>query len=99
MRETPMRKANVVCFGPQIVEMMVRAVEAVRERLRRATGALENAKVDYAVVGGNAVMAWVASKDLAAIRFTQDVDLLLRKSDLDAAAAALSPVGFIPNET
>jgi len=92
-----MSSPQVVVFGPAILERIVQAVEAVRERLRRATAALENAKVNYAVVGGNAVMAWVASKDKAAIRFTPDVDLLLRKSDMGAAAAALATVGFIQN--
>jgi hypothetical protein len=39
---------------------MVRAAEKVRERLRRAAGALEAAAIPYAVIGGNAVAAWVA---------------------------------------
>jgi hypothetical protein len=76
-------------------ERMVRAVERVRERLLRATAALEKAGVPYAVVGGNAVASWVSTVDEAAVRNTQDVDLLLRRSDLDAAAAALAPAGFI----
>jgi hypothetical protein len=67
---------------------MVRAVEKVRERLLRATSALENAGVPYAVVGGNAVASWISGVDEAAVRNTQDVDLLLRRSDLDAAATA-----------
>ena len=33
--------------------------------------------------------------DEAAVRNTQDVDLLLRRADLDAAAVALVPVGFV----
>jgi hypothetical protein len=74
---------------------MVRAVELVRERLLRATAALEAAGVPYAVIGGNAVAAWVATVDAAAVRNTQDVDVLLRRADLDAAAAALATVGFI----
>src|SRR5580658_2544929 len=78
-----------------ILERMVRAVEKVKERLLRATAALEKAGVPYAVVGGNAVATWVASVDGADVRNTQDVDLLLRRSDLDAAAAALAPAGFV----
>ena len=38
---------------------------------------------------------WVTRVDAAAVRFTQDVDLLLRRADLDAAAAALAPAGFV----
>jgi hypothetical protein len=74
---------------------MVLAVERVRERLLRASGALEAAGVPYAVAGGNAVASWVAKIDPAAVRNTQDVDILLRRSDLDAAARALEAVGFV----
>ena len=41
-----------------ILERMARAVEKVRDRLQRATAALESAGVPYAVIGGNAVAAW-----------------------------------------
>src|SRR5882672_8634424 len=74
---------------------MVLAVERVRERLSRAATALEAAGVPYAVAGGNAVAAWVATIDAAAVRNTQDVDILLRRSDLDIAAQALERAGFI----
>src|SRR5215204_5015192 len=78
-----------------ILERMVLAVERVRDRLLRAATALETAGVPYAVVGGNAVAAWVASIDPTAVRNTQDVDLLLRRADLDAATRALESAGFI----
>jgi hypothetical protein len=76
-------------------ERMIRAVEKVRDRLLRATAALEKAGIPYAVVGGNAVAAWVSRVDEAAVRNTQDVDLLLRRSDLEAATAALAQAGFV----
>ena len=82
-----------------ILDRMVLAVERVRERLARATAALESAKVPYAVVGGNAVAAWVARIDIDAIRNTSDVDLLLQRSDLPVAQRALEAAGFIYNET
>jgi hypothetical protein len=78
-----------------ILDRMVSAVERVRERLRRAAGALEAAGVPYAIVGGNAVAAWVATVDPAAVRNTQDVDILFRRGDLDAAERALAGVGFV----
>lgn len=78
-----------------IPDRMVHAVEKVRERLDRATSALEAARVPYAVVGGNAVAAWVATIDEAAVRNTQDVDILLRREDLDAAEQALKLHGFV----
>src|SRR5882762_3841333 len=74
---------------------MIRAVEKVRERLRRAAAALEAAGVPYAVAGGNAVAAWVSRVDEAAVRNTQDVDILLRRPDLGPAKEALGKAGFI----
>ncbi|MBM3836952.1 MAG: hypothetical protein FJ398_03135 [Verrucomicrobia bacterium] len=70
-------------------------MEKVRERLLRAARALESAGVPYAVVGGNAVAAWVSRVDEAAVRNTRDVDILLRRGDLDSAKAALERAGFI----
>ena len=81
--------------GKDILERMVLAVERVRERLLRATAALEAAGIPYAVAGGNAVAAWVASIDPAAVRNTQYVDILLRRDELDAAANALATAGFV----
>ena len=76
-------------------ERMVTAVEKVQDRLRRTAQALESANVPYAVVGGNAVAAWVSEVDEAAVRNTQDVDILLRREDLDAAKLALTAAGFV----
>jgi len=47
------------------------------------------------VIGGNAVMAWVEQADESAVRFTQDVDLVLRREDLDRAREALGRAGFV----
>ena len=80
---------------PDVLDRMVDAVEAVRERLIRATKALEAAGIPFAVVGGNAVAAWVSSVDRAAVRNTQDVDILLRRTDLDAATVPMEAVGFV----
>lgn len=76
-------------------ERMIRAVEKVRERLLRATAALERAGIPHAVVGGHAVAAWVSRIDEAAVRNTQDVDLLIRRTDLEAVQQALAGQGFV----
>ena len=81
--------------GLLALDRLERAVEKVRDRLLRSTAALEAAGVPYAVIGGNAVMAWVEQADESAVRFTQDVDLVLRREDLDRAGEALAKVGFI----
>ena len=83
-----------VTLRPDTLDRMVRAVEKVRERLLRATAALDAAGIPYAVVGGNAVAAWVAQVDEAAVRNTRDVDILLRRSDLERAKEAFEREGF-----
>lgn len=80
--------------GPYVFDRMFNAVEKVRERLDRACATLENAEIPYAVIGGHAVAAWVATKDDGAVRNTQDVDLLLREEDLDRATEAMLNAGF-----
>src|ERR1044072_9366766 len=86
---------TVVSFGEDVLERMVLAVEKVRERLRRATAALDSVGISYAVIGGNAVAAWVSKVDPGAARDTVDVDLMLNRSDLDAVRAALEKAGFV----
>src|SRR5277367_5207019 len=76
-------------------ERALMAAEKVKERLRRATRALDAAGVPYAVVGGNAVAEWVARIDEDAVRNTRDVDILIRRPDFPAARASLEAVGFI----
>jgi hypothetical protein len=50
--------------------------------------ALDTAGVDYALIGGMAVAVWGAP------RFTQDIDLLVRREDLDRAKSAARQCGF-----
>jgi hypothetical protein len=76
-------------------ERMERAVEKVRQRLLRAAATLEQAGVPYAVVGGNAVAAWVSRVDEAAVRNTQDVNILIRRENLPEAIEAMSRAGFV----
>ena len=76
-------------------ERMSNAVENVRRRLSRATQALERAPVPYAVADGNAVAAWVSRVDEAAVRNTQEVDIILRRTDLSDARKALEQAGFL----
>src|SRR5437588_6257205 len=79
----------------RLLDRIERAMEKVGDRLLRSTAALEAAGVPYAVIGGNAVAAWVARTDESLVRITKDVDILLRRGDLPAAKAALEVAGFI----
>src|SRR6266851_1645309 len=80
---------------PSPWERSLMEAEKVKERLRRATKALDDAGVPYAVAGGNAVAEWVARADEGAVRNTRDVDLLVRRVDLPAARTALEAAGFV----
>jgi len=64
------------------------ALDEVTDRLERICKAMNEAGVPYALVGGQAVALWVASRDPAAVRTTKDVDILLRREDLPRARAA-----------
>lgn len=70
------------------------AVAKVRRRLLHAAACLREAGVPYAVVGGNAVAAWVSRVDEAAVRNTRDVDILLRRDDLPRAILAMEAIGY-----
>ena len=72
-----------------------RAVENVKDRLRRVTESLNQAGVPYALVGGNAVQHWVAQIDESVVRNTRDVDIILNRQDLPRAIQALESAGFV----
>src|SRR5438093_1301571 len=78
-----------------ILQRMVDAVEQVRQRLLRTSKALRARGTPYAIVGGNAVAAWVKTVDPGGIRTTLDVDVLIRRQDFDAAKSALEQAGFV----
>ena len=85
--------------GEELWARMERAVEKVNQRLRKTVTILEHAKVPYAVIGGQAVRAWVAQVDEAALRTTQDVDLLIRPADLPGLIQAMTAAGFYHRNT
>src|SRR6266699_3353673 len=70
------------------------ALDDVTARLERITKALEQAGVPYALVGGQAVAIWVATRDPAAVRTTKDVDVLVNRQDLARARAAALAIGM-----
>jgi len=86
---------GTLALQPVSWQRMAQGIEEVKHRLERAAAALRQGGVDYAVVGGNAVAAWVSRVDIAAVRNTRDVDILLRREDLARAWAALESAGFV----
>ena len=64
------------------------ALDDLSDRLRRITSALRAANVPYALVGGQAVALWVATRDPAAVRTTKGIDVLLCRGELPLARAA-----------
>lgn len=76
----------------------IMAVERVQQRLRRVTAALDAARIQYAVAGGNAVAAWVGRVDPGATRATKDVDLLVRREDTPRNTAAITALGYTREE-
>ncbi len=85
--------------GDALWERIERAVEKVKDRLRRVTRALNSANIPYAVIGGNAVQHWVSQVDESVVRNTRDVDIIMNESDLERAIRALAVEGFIYRRT
>lgn len=88
-------RSTAIALEPVSWLRMAQGIEDVKKRLERAAAALAKFDVRYAVVGGNAVAAWVSRVDVAAVRNTRDVDIMLRREDMDRARAALESAGFV----
>jgi len=85
--------------GHQLWQRISRSMELVERRLRLAVDILEKAGIPYAVVGGNAVRIWVAQVDQGAVRATNDVDILIRPTDLERVKQAMQDAGFFYRRT
>jgi Nucleotidyl transferase AbiEii toxin, Type IV TA system len=60
----------------------------LHDELLSLVTALDSGGVDYALIGGMAVAVWGAP------RFTQDIDLLIQRADLERAKAIARQCGF-----
>lgn len=56
--------------------------------MARITSALDAMHIPYALIGGQAVALWVATRDPSAVRTTKDVNILLPRNELGRARAA-----------
>ncbi len=76
----------------ELARQFDQAAESVSQRLNRTVHALNTADVDYAVIGVNAVDLWLNTVG-SGVK-TNNVNILLRRSDIDLATEALSTEGF-----
>ena len=83
-----------VQYGYDITMMPVPSASESRDRLLRATAALDGASVPYVVVGRQAVAVWIACIDATAVRRSDDSQILLRRADFPVATVALEVAGF-----
>jgi hypothetical protein len=86
---------NVVEFGEEVLDRMVRAAKAVESRQRRSTDALQGARLPHALCGSNATSAWITSVDESGVRQARNVELVLLRQDFVAATSALQAGGFV----
>jgi hypothetical protein len=72
-----------------------RHVEQLFDVLHRVSAALQEAGIEYRVIGGVAVYLHVAERDELAARTTRDIDLAVNRRDLHRIAGAVRPYGFV----
>jgi hypothetical protein len=72
----------------------IMALERVEERMDRICRVLDEYGVPFALVGGQAVALWVATKDPAATRTTKDVDIAVDRANLPAVRAAANSINM-----
>lgn len=80
--------------GDQLWKRIGESMERVELRLRKVNAILENAKIPFAIVGGNAVRIWVAQVDPGAVRATNDVDVLIRPENLEQVKHVMAENGY-----
>lgn len=77
------------------LDRMVGAADRVQQRLARVVTALETAGSPYAVIGDQAVAAWVRTVDENAVRNSSEIEVLLSRADFDKTRVALERIGFV----
>lgn len=71
-----------------------RFVEQLFEVMKRFTNALSQAAIEYRIIGGMAVFLHVRDREPIAARLTNDVDVAVERTDLEAIIRAVEPFGF-----
>lgn len=81
-------------YRTTFARMVVDQMQRTAERRDRAIAALKAARIPHAVVGGNAVFLYISAVHAGSAMTTNDVDLLVRRSDLPAIVSAMGEAGF-----
>jgi len=79
----------------EILARLLRAARRVQARLVRVSHLLNESQIPYAVIGGHAVAAWVATKDESLMRASPDVEVLVSVEDLERIREVLDADGFV----
>lgn len=69
-------------------------VEQLFEKMRRVTAALNKAGIPYRVVGGVGIFLQISRTSPEKARMTDDIDLAVRRADLEKIKAAAETAGF-----
>jgi hypothetical protein len=80
--------------GGTINTMFEERMFALVGTLERIAGSLAAEKIPYEVIGGMAVMIQVHRVDASAVRNTKDIDIMIRRTDLERIKAVAKQHGF-----
>lgn len=79
----------------EILARLLRAARKVQARLVRVSRLLNESQVPYAVIGGHAVAAWVATKDESMMRASPEVEILVGPEDIAPIREVLEADGMV----
>lgn len=85
---------QLTVVGDELWKRIGESMDRVELRLRKTVAILEATSIPYAIVGGNAVRIWVAQVDPAAVRATNDVDVLIRPENLEQVKNVMAENGY-----
>ncbi len=86
--------AKTVTFDFSTLALGERRMDDLLNRAKTVSAALKAARIPHAVVGGLAVRAYEASVGESPSLTTNDMDILMRREDLDKAVAVLTRLNF-----
>jgi hypothetical protein len=86
--------AQVEYFPYEYILIGERFMLDLLQQARDLSEALKSSHIPFAVIGGLAVRAYVGKVDPSAMMTTRDIDVLMRRDDLEGAKRALARLGY-----